>query len=67
MEGKDDDVPLIFGRDILATRRAIIDVEASELILRVNKEQVTFNNFNSIKLPNAAHECSFIDVCEKLV
>lgn len=67
MEGKEDDVTLIFGRDILATRRAIIDVEAGELTLRVKEEQVKFNDFNSMKLPNATHECYFIDECEKLV
>nr|GFB25287.1 reverse transcriptase domain-containing protein [Tanacetum cinerariifolium] len=36
-------VPLILGRSFLKTRRALIDVYAGELTLRVNNEAVTFN------------------------
>nr|GEX69705.1 reverse transcriptase domain-containing protein [Tanacetum cinerariifolium] len=36
-------VPLILGRSFLKTERALIDVYAGELTLRVNNEAVTFN------------------------
>nr|GEY58729.1 reverse transcriptase domain-containing protein [Tanacetum cinerariifolium] len=39
----DPRVPLILRRSFLKTRRALIDVYAGELTLRVNNESVTFN------------------------
>nr|GEV33740.1 reverse transcriptase domain-containing protein [Tanacetum cinerariifolium] len=39
----DPRVPLILGRSFLKTRRALIDVYARELTLRVNNEAVTFS------------------------
>nr|GEV34237.1 reverse transcriptase domain-containing protein [Tanacetum cinerariifolium] len=39
----DPRVPLILGRSFLKTGRALIDVYAGELTLRVNNEAVTFN------------------------
>ncbi|GJZ93296.1 hypothetical protein Tco_0665361 [Tanacetum coccineum] len=39
----DPRVPLILGRSFLKTGRALIDVYAGELTLRVGKEAVTFN------------------------
>nr|GEV39553.1 hypothetical protein [Tanacetum cinerariifolium] len=39
----DPRVPLILGRSFLKNKRALIDVYAGELILRVNNEAVTFN------------------------
>nr|GEX97553.1 reverse transcriptase domain-containing protein [Tanacetum cinerariifolium] len=39
----DPQVSLILGRTFLKTRRALIDVYAGELTLRVNNEAVTFN------------------------
>nr|GEX55065.1 reverse transcriptase domain-containing protein [Tanacetum cinerariifolium] len=39
----DPRVPLILGRSFLKTGRALIDVYAEELTLRVNNEAVTFN------------------------
>nr|GFD29378.1 reverse transcriptase domain-containing protein [Tanacetum cinerariifolium] len=39
----DPRVPLILGRSFLKTERALIDVYAGELTLRVNNEAVTFN------------------------
>nr|GEZ54975.1 reverse transcriptase domain-containing protein [Tanacetum cinerariifolium] len=39
----DPRVPLILGRSFLKTERALIDVYAGELTLRVNNEFVTFN------------------------
>nr|GEX26960.1 reverse transcriptase domain-containing protein [Tanacetum cinerariifolium] len=39
----DPRVPLILGRSFLKTARALIDVYAGELTLRINNEAVTFN------------------------
>nr|GEU77743.1 DNA-directed DNA polymerase [Tanacetum cinerariifolium] len=39
----DPRVPLILGRSLLRTGRALIDVYGEEIILRVNDEAVTFN------------------------
>ncbi|XP_057719686.1 uncharacterized protein LOC130934113 [Arachis stenosperma] len=37
--------PIILGRPLLATARALIDVERGELVLRIHDEQLTFNVF----------------------
>ncbi|XP_015936749.1 uncharacterized protein LOC107462637 [Arachis duranensis] len=37
--------PIILGRPLLATARALIDVEQGELILRIHDEQLTFHVF----------------------
>ncbi|MCI38022.1 hypothetical protein A2U01_0059250, partial [Trifolium medium] len=39
------EVPLLLGRPFLVTGRALIDVEMSCLMLRLNDEQVNFNIF----------------------
>nr|GFA54607.1 reverse transcriptase domain-containing protein [Tanacetum cinerariifolium] len=43
----DPRVPLILGRSFLKTRRALIDVYEGELTLRVGKEAVTFNLYQT--------------------
>ncbi|XP_061375238.1 uncharacterized protein LOC133317394, partial [Gastrolobium bilobum] len=43
---EDATIPMIFGRPFLATSGALIDVLKGELILRVNREQVTFKFFD---------------------
>nr|GEV64622.1 reverse transcriptase domain-containing protein [Tanacetum cinerariifolium] len=67
----DPRVPLILGRCFLKTRRALFDVYAGELTLRVNNEAVTFNldqtprystNYNDM----TANRIDIIDmVCEE--
>ena len=47
--GDDNEVPLILGRPFLQTGRALIDVEAGCLMLRVENEQVHFHKFHSAK------------------
>nr|GEY07817.1 reverse transcriptase domain-containing protein [Tanacetum cinerariifolium] len=66
----DPRVHLILGRSFLKTRKALIDVYAGELTLRVNNESVTFNldqtsrysaNYNDM----TANRINFIDMdCE---
>nr|GFC83791.1 reverse transcriptase domain-containing protein [Tanacetum cinerariifolium] len=67
----DPRVPLILGRSFLKTGRALIDVYAKELTLRVNNEAVTFNldqtlrysaNYNDM----TANRIDIIDItCEE--
>ena len=40
---EDTQVPLLLGRPFLATRAALIDVQKSELTMRVGNEAVHFN------------------------
>ena len=47
--GDDNEVPLILGRPFLATGRALIDIEAGFLTLRVDNEQVHFHKFHLAK------------------
>lgn len=46
---EDSKIPLILVRPLLATCKALINVEMGELILRFNKEQVVFNVFEVLK------------------
>nr|XP_009591467.1 uncharacterized protein LOC104088498 [Nicotiana tomentosiformis] len=39
----DKEIPIIFGRPFLSTRRALIDCETGELKMRLNDEEITFN------------------------
>lgn len=45
----DQNMPLNLGRSFLATRRALIDVEAGEITMRVNNEKVIFKRFSLLK------------------
>ena len=49
---EDKEVLTILGRQFLATRRAMIDVQKGALRLRVQEEEVTFNVFNVIENPH---------------
>ncbi|XP_070009015.1 uncharacterized protein [Nicotiana sylvestris] len=39
----DEEIPIILGRQFLATGRALIDCETGELKMRLNDEEITFN------------------------
>ncbi|XP_015158401.1 uncharacterized protein [Solanum tuberosum] len=58
----DFEVPIILGRPFLATRRALVDVERGELKFRLNKDEVKFNIFRSMKQPNDMNVVSAIEV-----
>ncbi|KAK4718859.1 hypothetical protein R3W88_017197 [Solanum pinnatisectum] len=55
-------VPIILGRSFLATWRALVDVERGELKFRLNKDEVKFNIYRSIKQPNDMNVVSAIEV-----
>ncbi|KAK7301958.1 hypothetical protein RJT34_12835 [Clitoria ternatea] len=57
----DKKIPLILRRPFLATGRALIDVEKSKFMLRVQEEQVVFNVFNVMKHPAKTLDCFMIE------
>ena len=63
---EDHDVPLILGRSFLVTSRALIYVYSDELTLRVNKEEVIFSIYQSMRFPDEEvthHQIDTIDDC----
>ncbi|XP_022869740.1 uncharacterized protein LOC111389116 [Olea europaea var. sylvestris] len=64
---EDKDVPLILGRPFLATRRALIDVQRGQSILRLGEEQLSFNVFKAMKLPTESDSCYQVDIIDKAV
>ncbi|XP_022883158.1 uncharacterized protein LOC111399906 [Olea europaea var. sylvestris] len=64
---EDRDVPLILGRPFLATGRALIDVQKGQLILRLNKEELTINVFKAFKFQSEPDSCMQIDVIKEAV
>ncbi|KAA3457108.1 Retrovirus-related Pol polyprotein from transposon opus [Gossypium australe] len=63
----DKDVSIILGRPFLATRRFFVDVQKSELMMRVQDNKVTFNIPKAMKFPNSMEECSVVEEVETLV
>ena len=64
---EDKEVLIILGRPFLATGRAMIDVQKGELGLRVQEEEVTFNDFNVIKHPPDNDSFFRVDMLEAIV
>ncbi|XP_070022034.1 uncharacterized protein [Nicotiana sylvestris] len=63
----DEEIPIILGRPLLATGRALIDCETGELKMRLNDEEVTFNVQKSMRRPSEFANCSLIDVVDVIV
>ncbi|KAK4729713.1 hypothetical protein R3W88_022701 [Solanum pinnatisectum] len=63
----DFEIPIILGRPFLATERALVDVESEKLKFRVNKDEVTFNVYKSMKHPSDIHVVSTVDVIDEAV
>ncbi|XP_070048197.1 uncharacterized protein [Nicotiana tomentosiformis] len=61
------DVPIILGRPFLATGKALVDVEAGELTLRVGDENMVFHVFKSMRQPNSNIMCSFMDLVTDVI
>ncbi|KAF7812290.1 uncharacterized protein G2W53_033266 [Senna tora] len=64
---EDREVPIILGRPFLATSRTIIDVQKGELKMRVQEEEVTYNVFKAMKLPDEPEECFRVNVIESSI
>ncbi|XP_070017611.1 uncharacterized protein [Nicotiana sylvestris] len=60
-------VPIILGRPLLATGKALVDVEAGELTYRVGNEKVVFHVCKSIRQPNSNEVCSFVDLVANVI
>ncbi|MCI69823.1 hypothetical protein A2U01_0091086, partial [Trifolium medium] len=67
MEEDKEVEPLLLGRPFLATDRALIDVEMSELMLRTHGEQIMFNVFEAVKRHDEDPESYQVDVVEEVV
>ncbi|XP_049381288.1 uncharacterized protein LOC125845808 [Solanum stenotomum] len=63
----DAEIPNILGRPILATGRALVDVESWKLKFRMNDDEVTFNICKSMKQPSNIHVVSTEDVIDEAV
>ncbi|XP_070015186.1 uncharacterized protein [Nicotiana sylvestris] len=61
------EVSIILGRPFLATGKALVDVEAGELIFRLGDEKVIFHVCNSMKQPNSSELCSFVDLVTDVI
>ncbi|MCI76233.1 hypothetical protein A2U01_0097502, partial [Trifolium medium] len=56
--------PLLLGRPILATGRALIDVERGELMLQTDGEQILFNVFEAMKRHEEEPQCYRVEIIE---
>lgn len=54
---EDAKIPIILGRPFLKTRRALIELELNELILRFQDENVIFNVFKVMHHHNENPQC----------
>ncbi|XP_070010928.1 uncharacterized protein [Nicotiana sylvestris] len=66
-EEVDYEVPIILGRPFLATKKALIDVEACELIFRVGNENLAFHMCKSMRQPNSNKVSSFMDFVNDVI
>ena len=48
---EDKEIPIILGRPLLSTGRAMIDEQRGELNLRVQDDEVKFNVFEAVRHP----------------
>lgn len=58
----DQDVPIILGRPLLATGRAIVDIELGEMKFRVHKDEFSFKICKSKKQTVELQVVSVVDV-----
>lgn len=49
---KDKDIPIIFERSILATGRALIDVQKGKLTMRMEDKFICFKVFKEMSMPS---------------
>ncbi|XP_075088434.1 uncharacterized protein LOC107779308 [Nicotiana tabacum] len=62
----DKDIPIILGRPLLATGRALMDSERNEIKFCVNDEEVTFQESKGMKLPHEYESILVIDVVDEV-
>ena len=64
---EDKEIPIILGRQFLATGRAMIDVQRGELKLRVQEDEVEFNVFEAVRHPAESDTCFMTETVEAIV
>ena len=64
---EDKEIPIILGRQFLATNRAMIDVQKGELKLRVQDDKVRFSVFYTVRHPVESDACFMIEAIEAIV
>ena len=64
---EDKEIPIILGRQFLATSRAMIVVQKGELKLRVQDDEVRFSVFNAVRHPIESDACFMIEAIEARV
>ncbi|XP_070022909.1 uncharacterized protein [Nicotiana sylvestris] len=63
----DCEVLIILGRPFLDIGKALVDVEAGELTLRVGDEKVVFHVCKSMRQPNSNEVCSIVDLVTEVI
>ena len=64
---EDHMVPLILGKPFLTMVMALIDVQKSNMILKINDEQITFDVYKDSKFPFIDNTHFFIDAIDRFV
>ena len=64
---EDKEIPIILGRQFLATNRAMIDVQKGELKLRVQDDKVRFSVFYAVRHLVESDACFMIEAIEAIV
>ncbi|XP_061364259.1 uncharacterized protein LOC133307723 [Gastrolobium bilobum] len=64
---EDAEIPLLLGRPLLATARAMIDVEQGKLMLMMNEETVTIDVFESMKHLSDGGDYFMVDIIQEAV
>ncbi|XP_075088359.1 uncharacterized protein LOC142170361 [Nicotiana tabacum] len=62
----DKEIPIILGRQFLATGRALMDSERNEIKFRMDDEEVTFQESKGMKIPHEYEIISVIDVVDEV-
>ncbi|XP_070040657.1 uncharacterized protein [Nicotiana tomentosiformis] len=63
----DEEIPIILGRPLLATGRALIDCETGELKMWLNNEEIIFNVQQSMRRPSEFANCTLVEVVDVIL
>nr|XP_009803724.1 PREDICTED: uncharacterized protein LOC104249052 [Nicotiana sylvestris] len=63
----DEEIPIIMGKLVLATGRALIDCETKELKMRLSNEEIIFNVQQSMRIPSEFANCSLVEAVDVIL
>ncbi|XP_009628900.2 uncharacterized protein [Nicotiana tomentosiformis] len=63
----DEEIPIILGRPLLDTGRALIDCETGELKMRLNNEEIIFNVQQSMRRPSEFANCLLVEAVDVIL